>query len=96
MPPDTFLGRIRFLIFQPVAAVAFIRTQRRYQLTQLRLAAVALVAFNFAFGWTLHKNEQAITSLPLIGGAVYSVLNAAWFVLDPLAVCMAIYIFTRK
>lgn len=96
MPPDTFLGRIRFLVLQPVDAIAFIRTRSRYQLGPLKAAALALVAGNFAYGWTLHRHAQAITELPLIGNALYSVLNSAWIVFDPFACCMAIYLFTRR
>lgn len=96
MPPDTFLGRIRFLVLQPVDAVTFIRTQSRDQLGELKAAALALVAFDFAFGWMLHRNAAVIMATPGIGETLYSVLNGAWFVFDPFAICMAIYIFTRR
>ena len=96
MPPDTFLGRVRFLTLHPVAAVAYISTRTRYQLAPLKAAVLGLVAFSFAYGWTLHHSEPAITALPVIGGALYLVLKAFWIVLDPLACCMALYIFTRR
>lgn len=96
MPPDTFFGRIWFLVFHPVSAVAYISTRTRYQLAPLKAAIVALVMFSITYGWTLHHNEPAITALPVIGGALYLVLKSFWIVLDPLAFCMAIYIFTRR
>lgn len=96
MPPDTFLGRIRFLVLRPVDAIAFIRTRSRYQLGPLKAAALALVATSFAYGWTVHHHAQAITGLPVIGDALYFILNGVWIVFDPFACCMAIYLFTRR
>ena len=74
MLPTTPLGRVRFLIFQPVDAIRYARETPADELGDLKSAAFLILALNFAVALMLHYHGNVLDAVPGLGGHLHLAL----------------------
>jgi hypothetical protein len=82
MPPETFTGRVRFMLRQPVEALRYAHGTPAAGLGGLKAAAVTLLLVNFAFALTLYHHSTMLDALPGIGTGLHIVLVYVQRLLD--------------
>lgn len=98
MMPETLLGRVRFLLLQPVDAVRYARTTPADELGDMKAAAVLMLGMNFAMALVLFHSKEAIAALPELGPFLLTGLQGLHRVFDLFAWGMFLYLvmFRRK
>ena len=91
MLPTTPLGRVRFLIFQPVDAIRYARETPADELGDLKSAAFLVLALNFAVALTLYYHGAGLDAVPGIGTGLHIVLVYIQRVFDLFAWGMFLY-----
>lgn len=96
MLPETHLGRVRFLLFQPVDAIRFARQTPADELRELKAAAGFLLFFNFLLAMTLHHYAGSIETVPGVGAALNVMLVNGQRVFDVFAWGMFLYLVVYR
>ncbi|MCZ0963097.1 hypothetical protein [Paracoccus benzoatiresistens] len=92
MPPETFTGRIRFLLLQPVDALRYAHGTPAATLGGLKAAAMTLLLVNFAFGLTLYHHGAMLDAVLGISSGLHTILVYAQRVFDLFArACSSIW-----
>ena len=92
MLPETPCRRIRFLLLQPVDAIAFARMAPAADLGGLRAAGVTLLLVNFAAAMLVSHWGGLLAAVPGVGAGLHIVLIYAQRVFDLFAWGMFIYL----
>lgn len=92
MMPATPLGRVRYLLLQPVDAIRHAQATPAAELGDLKAAALLLLAFNIAVALSVYQAGDVLAALPGVGGGLHLVLVYAQRVFDLFAWGMFFYL----
>lgn len=92
MMPETPLGRVRFLLLQPVDAIRHAQATPAAELGDLKAAALLLLAFNIAVALTVYQVGDVVAAFPGVGAGLHMMLVFAQRVFDLFAWGMFFYL----
>ncbi|WP_265501239.1 hypothetical protein [Paracoccus beibuensis] len=92
MLPETLLGRVRFLLVQPVDAIRYAQETPADELGDLKAAAFLLLAFNLAAAMSVYQYGDMLDAVPGIGASLHTILIYAQRVFDLFAWGMFFYL----